>query len=334
MLLKGSELKKEFPPPKGNLTPNPKNKEKITPFVHPSFTPKHFTPPEPETTIEIEGRGKYSKRNTLNNLTGTEWIKFTRSWFEHHPPPRSKKNKEIDHPAKFPEKLIAGFIQFFTKEGMWVLDPFAGTASTLVACDMTKRNGIGVELTEKWAEIGAQRTEQYLILGDSRDIPKFGLPLIDFCISSPPYWDMLHHSRGGSKSTQKDRIKAGFDPKFSDDEEDMGNIEDYRQFLTEMLDLYENILHQMKEGSYCAVVMQNLLKQNQQFYPMAWEFALGMRDRGWQLCQEYLWCQRDKKLGIWGYPNTYISNVHHHYFLIFRKPIPKKIKRKYVRTKK
>lgn len=66
--------------------------------------------------------------------------------------------------------------------------------------------------------------------------------------------------------------------------------------------------------------MQNTLKQKQQFHPVAWEFALRMKDFGWQICQEFIWCQRDKKLGIWGYPNTYISNVHHHYILIFRKP--------------
>ncbi len=79
----------------------------------------------------------------------------------------------------------------------------------------------------------------------------------------------------------------------------------------------------MRLGSYLAVFMQNLLKAKQQFYPIAWEFALKMRDYGWQMCQEFLWVQQDKKLGIWGYPNTYISNVHHHYFLIFRKPKPK-----------
>jgi DNA modification methylase len=288
-----------------------------------------FTPhPEPSEPIELGERGKYTPKNTLNNLTGTEWIKFTRSWFEHHPPPRNKKNLEHLHPAKFPEDLIANFIQFFTKEGMWVLDPFLGTGSTLVAAEQTKRNGIGIELTEKWAKIAESRTKQFVIMGDTRGIPAYNLPPIDFCISSPPYWDMLRHSRGGSDSTQKARIKEGFDAAFSDDERDMGNIHDYNVFLEELLKLYAIIFTALRPGAYCAVIIQNQLKENQVYYPIAWEFALKMRDCGWQLSQEFLWCQRDKKLGIWGYPNTYISNVHHHYILMFRKPEIKEKKKK------
>jgi DNA modification methylase len=285
-----------------------------------NFIPHFPRLSEPLDTI-ISEKGKYSPKNTLNNLTGVEWIKFTRSWFEHHPPPRDKKTGEFLHPAKFPEDLIANFIQFFTKEGMWVLDPFLGTGSALTACDQTRRNGIGIELTEKWAQIAAKRTDQFVIVGDSRDILNFGLPSIDFCITSPPYWDMLHHSRGGSESTQKDRLKMGLDAAFSDDPLDFGNIQEYGKFMSELLELYAKILQVMTPGKYCAVIMQNTLKQNQEFYPAAWEFALKMRNVGWQTCQEFIWCQRDKKLGIWGYPNTYISNVHHHYILIFRKPI-------------
>ena len=316
MLIQGEELKQR-------KNPSEKQKKNVSPFI-----PQFSIPKEPKETYDIEGRGKYSSRNTLNNLTGTEWIKFTRSWFEHHPPPRNKKQSEHLHPAKFPEDLIANFINFFTKEGMWVLDPFVGTGSTLVACDQTKRNGIGVELTKKWADIATNRTEQYVIIGDCRDLKEYNLPQLDFSISSPPYWDMLSHSRGGSNSTQKDRIKAGFDASFSDNDLDLANIVGYKEFMEELLQIYKNIFDLLRPGKYCAVIMQNTLKQKQQFHPVAWEFALKMKDFGWQICQEFIWCQRDKKLGIWGYPNTYISNVHHHYILIFRKPIVKTKKKK------
>lgn len=273
--------------------------------------------PEPEGVV-VTPEGKYTPRNTLNHLTGTQWVKFTRSWYIHHPPPRNKE--EILHPAKFPEDLIAKYVEFFTKKGGWVLDPFAGTGSTGVACAQLERNAVGIEISEQWAEIASRRSANYTVIGDSTRLQEMTLPSFDFCISSPPYWDMLRHSRGGSDSTHKDRKAGGLPLHFTEDAQDLGNIEEYDSFLGALLVVYEQVLAKMRAGGYCVVFLQNIQKENQQFFPLAWEFALKMRDYGWHLCQEMIWCQRDKKLGIWGYPNTYISNVHHHYVLIFRNP--------------
>ena len=285
-----------------------------------SFPAKFTRPDEPDTKI-VSDKGTYHPRNSLNHLTGKEWIHFSRSWFVHKPKPRNKKKGEDLHPAKYPEDLISRFIEFFTKKGAWVLDPFSGTASTLVAAESVERNAIGFEISEKWATIGAKRTNQYVILEDALKMDTIpNLPQFDFCISSPPYWNMLTQSRGGSNSTQKDRIKQGYDATFSALEEDLGNIKEYDEFMESLLELYSKILLKMKKDAYCVVIMQNTLKAKQQFYPLAWEFALKMRDRGWKLLQEMIWCQSDKKLGIWGYPNTYVSNVHHHYCLVFQTP--------------
>ena len=57
--------------------------------------------------------GIYTQKNKLNELTGKEWIKFTKSWFVHNPPPRN--TLEILHPAKFPESLIEEFIILYRK---------------------------------------------------------------------------------------------------------------------------------------------------------------------------------------------------------------------------
>ena len=48
------------------------------------------------TFIDLGKQGKLSLNNKLNELTGKEWIKFTKSWFIHHPPRR--KEEEILHP--------------------------------------------------------------------------------------------------------------------------------------------------------------------------------------------------------------------------------------------
>lgn len=93
-------------------------------------------------------------RNKLNDLEPKTWLKFQKSWFVHNPPPRRKN--VLRHPAKFPETLAQEFIEFFTKRGQVVLDPMAGTGSTLVAALRARRHSFGVELNPHYADIAAQ----------------------------------------------------------------------------------------------------------------------------------------------------------------------------------
>ena len=139
-------------------------------------------------------------RNKLNDLDGKEWIKFLKSWFVFDAL-KSDLNEEKaitkdteDHPATFSPTMIADFIKFFTKKNMKVLDPFVGIGTTLVACDRTGRKGIGVEINPKYLKIAQKRItkKQIIMKGDSISLSKLKLPKIDFCISSPPYWKMLH----------------------------------------------------------------------------------------------------------------------------------------------
>lgn len=284
---------------------------------NPTFGPE----PEPGDVV-VSGRGKYTPRNRLNNLTGTEWVKATRSWFVHRPGPRGDLDQ---HPAKFPPGVAERFVRYFTKTGDWVLDPFAGTCSTLVACDRLRRNGLGVEVYPRWADAGARVTDQPILVADStKDLARLaGLGAagaFSFSVSSPPYWDMLNHSRGGSDSTAKSRGEQGLPETFGSGGSDIGNEGDYYRFLDKLLDAYDGVKLLLEPGAYCVVLLQNVMKPSQQFYPLAHEFFLWARSRGWWLRQEYVWCQREKRLGVWGYPYTYISNVHHHHCLVLQKP--------------
>src|SRR5512135_3869091 len=96
--------------------------------------------------------------NKLNDLDSKTWLKFQKSWFVHNPPPRKKG--VLVHPAKFPETLAQEFIEFFTKRGQTVLDPMAGTGSTIVAALRAGRNSYGIELNPKYAEIAKQIVEE------------------------------------------------------------------------------------------------------------------------------------------------------------------------------
>jgi DNA modification methylase len=270
--------------------------------------------------IYMGDRGIYDVRNRLNDLTGKEWAIFTKSWFIHNPPPRNKK--EILHPAKFPESMIGDFIEFFTKKGELVLDPMVGTGSTLVACDKTRRKGIGIELTKKWADVASERTRQKIIQGDSRNLKALlaqeGISQVDFCITSPPYWNMLKKSRGNVLSLQQQRRERGLEEYYSDDPRDLGNIEDYDTYLDSLRDIYSKVHDVLRPGRYLVVVCQNILTPEGEMVPFAWDLGKNL-SKIYILKQEKLWLQDNKLLGIWGYPSRYVSNVHHHYCLIFEK---------------
>lgn len=64
-----------------------------------------------------------------------------------------------DHPAPFPLVLPSRCIEA-TNDVHMVLDPFAGSGSTLVAAKALGRKAIGVELEERYCEIAARRLAQ------------------------------------------------------------------------------------------------------------------------------------------------------------------------------
>jgi DNA modification methylase len=134
-------------------------------------------------------------KNKLNNLTSKEWLKFQKSWFIHNPPPRKKG--VLVHPAKFPETMAQEFIEFFTREGETVLDPMAGTGSTLVAALRSGRNSYGIELNPKYAQIARQIIEEErqtlgssienlkseIVNGDARLAAKYQIPTVDYMLT-------------------------------------------------------------------------------------------------------------------------------------------------------
>jgi site-specific DNA-methyltransferase (adenine-specific) len=78
----------------------------------------------------------------------------------------SKKGVTGIHPAPFPYKLAHDHIISWSNEGDTVLDCFAGSFTTLVACVKTNRKGIGIEKEIKYYNIGKDRIKKELAQGD------------------------------------------------------------------------------------------------------------------------------------------------------------------------
>lgn len=70
---------------------------------------------------------------------------------------RSKSVRGGIHPTEKPGELLDSLIRYACPEGGLVLDPFAGSASTLYTARMLGRRAIGVEANEEYCEKAAER---------------------------------------------------------------------------------------------------------------------------------------------------------------------------------
>jgi DNA modification methylase len=264
--------------------------------------------------------------NRLNDLDPKAWLKFQKSWFVHNPPPR--KQGVLAHPAKFPETLAQEFIEFFTKMGEIVLDPMAGTGSTLIAALRAGRNSYGIELNPRYARVATKLVDEErrslgkatshlksdLICGDASRIAEMDLPKAHYVLTSPPYWDMLHAKGAG---TQKARRGAPhLDVIYSDDPRDLGNIHDYEVFLQNLVSIYVGLKPLLHARAYLTIIVKNV-KKGGRIYPLAWDLGRELNST-YTLKDEKLWCQDNQRLSPFGLGSAWVSNTFHHYCLQFR----------------
>ena len=312
-----------------------------------SRAPSRIVPATPVPAPLVRPRRK--PQNTLNDLAGRDWIKFTKSWLICDSR-RYQRNKDTELHPLVRCQFVGGF-SFFTKAGECVLDPFCGSGATLVSCHETGRRGIGVELSKRYYEVARERLETLqardcrMLRGDATRLldpglweplaalPSSGeglteagrgpggggeLPQFDFVMTSPPYFNMLRKSRGGVESAQKKRAKAGLDTHYSNDTCDLGNINVYDEYIEAMGCVFDQAAQLLKPSRYLVVVVQNLRDTSGEVRPLAWDLQRRI-SRTLSFQGERIWCQNSKPLGIWGYPTVFVPNYHHHYCLIFKK---------------
>lgn len=75
------------------------------------------------------------------------------------------------HPTQKPEALLCALVSDFTEPGEVVLDPFAGSGTTLVACKRLGRKAIGIEINEADCRAAVKRLKQGALdlFGDDDD---------------------------------------------------------------------------------------------------------------------------------------------------------------------
>ena len=257
-----------------------------------------------------------------------------KTWIIPKPPPR-KKN-EILHPAKFPETLIQEYIENFTEPGDTVVDPMAGTGSTVIAALRSGRNAVGVELNDNWTQIALDRIKEEFqpTLFDTLNEPLLGRVICanakniqsvcedenvsaDYVVTSPPYWSMLNNPGSENQKARRDKKLTLV---YSDKDTDLGNIEDYDVFLDLLADIYVSLANILKPGAVMTIIVKNV-KRNHVVYPLAWDLVarLCVRSGKFEYLGNTLWCQDDIGLKPFGIGIVWVSNIVHQYCLHFKR---------------
>ena len=277
----------------------------------------------------VEKECVYDMGNTLNDLPSKEWLPETVTVFAQKGLGAGSSEAQIEkqHPAPYSYQDVARHIRFFTKEGDFVLDPFVGVGSTLKAACVEGRRGLGIELNPKYAELSQLRIEtelpllmeykdkQETICGDSSTVLRT-LPdnTFDFVMTSPPYWNILDTVDNKAKQ----REEAELDTKYSESENDLANIPDYKTFLIKLTDVFIECARVLKNGKYIAIVVSDFRK-SEKYYMFHSDLAAMLEERSsFVLKGIKILYQRHKSIYPYGYPFSFVPNVHHQYVLILR----------------
>lgn len=102
---------------------------------------KHFKGPK---------AGQYSS-NPLGKNPGDLWI---------IPNVKSNHVEKTEHPCQFPVELIERLVLSLTDEEDWVLDPFLGTGTTIIAAIRHGRRGAGADTVHKYIGLAHDRIRQ------------------------------------------------------------------------------------------------------------------------------------------------------------------------------
>ena len=274
---------------------------------------------------------KKPAQSRLNDLDGREWVQATKSFLfqqglgHSHPETRIERQ----HPAPFSYRDAERLIRLFSKDGEAVLDPFCGVGSTLKACALSGRRGTGFELSKTFFELSKQRLQeevddtrarrtQTAVRGDARKLLEYvGDDSFSFILTSPPYWNIL------SKDTEsRTRYRKGSKP-YSTDKRDFGCIEDYDEFVCQLAEYLNSLKRVLQPKRYMAVMVADF-RHGEELYALQADLITALRRLNKQSTRKLVLqgikiiAQNHKKLYPYGFPSTYVPNIHHHYVLIFR----------------
>jgi DNA modification methylase len=268
-------------------------------------------------------RGFYSKRNRLNDLTGKEWVYWSKSVINKPYPPNLQHELRSRHGGQKPPDLCADLIKVFTKHGQRVLDPFMGVGGTLLGASLCGRKAMGIELSAEWIGIYKEvcglegLAEQETLQGDSRTVLDNLDGGFDFVLTDVPYWNMdkLSKSSGkykavGEKARENRKSKlTAFNEKSQTKDE----------WLAEMEEVFTKVYPRLKPGGYMAVFIGEMYR-DKSYHFLPNDLARVLEKIGFVSKANLIWYDVSNSLHVYGYLYEFIPSLIHQNILISRKP--------------
>jgi len=182
-------------------------------------------------------------------------------------------------------------------------------------------------LNPKYAELSKQRVEkevpdnflykneQVVINNDCITATKsLEANSIDFIITSPPYWNILETTDHKANV----RISENLDTKYSENSNDLGNIDDYDTFLDIISTYFGGCSRILKNKKYMAIIVSDFRKLDK-YYIFHADLAREIEKKSnFKLKGIKILYQRHKSIFPYGYPYSFVPNVHHQNVLIFQ----------------
>jgi DNA modification methylase len=290
--------------------------------------------------------------NTLNELPGEEWLYFTKSLLTTAYPSELGHAARKAHGANKPPRLMARIIEFFSRTGELVLDPFAGVGGTLLGAAIARgpRRAIGIELDARWASVfddvvrdltaerdglgpdladlgaadpGGPRTfdasRVELRVGDALALlPAIADGSVDLVATDPPYNLQLPMTMAGGLLAETHANRRTDYAMVSDSDRDLANAPDYGTFLDRMGAVFGQLERILRDGRYAVVIVRDAYQDGRYVFTgsdlAARASSVGLVPKG-----DLIWYQAGTRLRPYGYPHAFVPNIVHQHVLVLRK---------------
>ena len=291
-------------------------------------------------------------RNTLNELSGEEWLYFTKSLWTTAYPSELGHALRKQHGANKPPRLMARLIEFFTKTGELVLDPFAGVGGTLLGAAIARgpRRAIGIELSPRWAAVYDQVVAEALATdggngpaladlgtadpGGVRGFDPSGVDLrvgdalallpempdasVDFVATDPPYNIQLPMTMAGGPLAEDHANRRTDYAMVTEDPADLANLATYPAFLDRMTDVLRELARVLRPGRYAVLIVRDAYQAGRYVFTgsdlAARADSVGLVPKG-----DLIWYQAGTRLRPYGYPTGFVPNITHQHLLVLRR---------------